>query len=287
MVSVYNLTADIKVVKTGTTLTCTSPACNGLNYISEGDLNLGPGSSGEVKVTAVDIGENYNVGPTTRFKVGSFNPTTEVLASNVKNIAGGTTKTIVKIVQAQDLKDAEKAALEDLKNTLKTKITVDPANANFEISAPSLKIESTGVISDVKEGDQAEIVNVTVNAKATVDAVQKDKILEVASAIKTEVVPEGYKLDEKVSSLSAVIASQTPQSIDISVKLIAVARLDVNMDKLKNDLAGKKYSDVDSILSAVPHSTGYTKNYSPQTLPQFFWSVPENKNRIEINLVGE
>jgi hypothetical protein len=288
-VSIFNPTTDIKIIKAGTALSCTSNACMSLNYVTDSDLNLGPGSSEDVTVTAADIGENYNLSPGAgRFKVGSFNPATEVLASNVKPIAGGTPKKIVKVVKAEDIKKAEESAMADLKNRLVDKIKNDPANlSSFVIAESSIVIEKISSEPDLKEGQEGDIVNVTVRAKGTVDAFAKDQIDVVVNKMKTEVTPDGYYLDEKFTNNSFKIVGQSAGKIDVAVTLNSTARPDIDLNEVKKSLGGKSYSESDRILGSIPHTTGYTKNYEPKSLPEFFWKIPNSANRVQIKLIAE
>lgn len=288
-ISLFNSTVEIKIIPKGTTLTCISSPCNTLTYITQNDLNLAPGSSDEVSVVAGDIGEGYNLLPGAgRFKVGKFNPEKEITATNVKPISGGTPKKMIKIVAAADIKKAETAALSDIKSELLNKIKTDPANYDkYIVSDSSLVVEKTESTPDVKEGQEAEFVNVDVKAKGTVNAFPKDQIDVVANKIKEEVTPKGYYLDEKFTpSPTSKVVSQTKDKIEVSVTVQSIARPEIDIKKIKEELTGKAYSDADKVLSSIPNITSYKKSFQPTTLPQFFWKIPKEPNRIQIAVVA-
>jgi hypothetical protein len=290
LVTIFNSTTDIKVLKAGTPLSCISNSCTGLGYTLDNDLNLGPGASDETAATAGDIGENYNLSAGAgRFKVATFDPQTEILASNVKPIAGGTPKKNIKVVSKADIVKAEESALSTLKDTLVTKIKNDPANEQYILasSATAIKVEKVSTNLDVKEGDEAELVNIGVKAKVTIDAIQKGEIDSLVTQIKKEVTPEGFVLDEVKTNITTGFTAKTKDTFEVSIKISSIAQPDLNVDKIKKELAGKQYSNAEKVLSSIPNLKGYNQNFEPKTLPQYFWKIPTNTHKINIKLVGE
>jgi hypothetical protein len=285
--SLFNTTPDIRVIPKGTVLTCTTNICNTLTYTTNSDINLGPGGSEKVGVTAGDIGLNYNISTLNqRFKVGNFN-SSDIFASNVEKIEGGTAKKVIKIVDKKDIELAEEAAMKEMKERILNKIKIDPGNSNYIISDASLKVEKISSSSDFKEGEESEIVNVNVRAKGVVDAFSNDEISKVVEQMKTDLTPAGYYLDEKQTNFSKKVVAQTPDKIDIQVTLNTIARPTIDTDKIIAELKGKKYSQADKVLSQIPNIMSYTKSYSPETLPQFFWNIPSTASRIKIDFIAE
>lgn len=288
-VSIFNPTTEIKVIKAGTILSCTSNICNSLNYTTDQDLNLGPGGSDEVNVTASDIGENYNLAPGAgKFKVGNYDQTKDVFASNIKALAGGTPKKIIKVVRAEDIKKAEENGMKDIGNRLLEKIKTDPANvSDFILAENTLAVEKISAEPDIAEGEEADIVNVTVRVRGTVQAFKKDQLSGIVDEMKRKTVPEGYYLDEKYTNYSSKVTNADANGMSITVTLNTIARPEINVDQLKKDLAGKSYTKADQILSAIPNTTGYTHSFKPTTLPKFFWKIPKSLNRVQIKLIAE
>ncbi len=287
-VSIFNPTTDIRVVPKGTVLTCISNVCNSLKYITDGDLNLGPGSSEDVRILAGDFGENYNVSAGAgRFKVGNFDPQAEILASNVKPIAGGTLKVMVKIVSKEDIAKAEEGALKDLKTRIVDKLKNDTSyNTTYTLAESSIAIEKTASTPDVAEGAEASIVNVTVSAKGVVDAFQKSQIDDILNHMKDESTPKGYYLDENFMKASSTIVSQSKEKIEVKVSLETIARPDFNIGEIKNKLAGKPYTKIDQQFATIEHVDSYTTDFEPKGLPKMFWKVPTDTNRIVIKILA-
>jgi len=282
-VSIINPTTQARVIPASTVLTCFSTACNGLSFTTTTDVSIAPGGFGEARVVANDMGDNYNIAPGQRFKVGKFDPN-EVLASNNKAFSGGTPKRILKIVAQADIKNAEDTALTNLKTRLADKIANEPANNQYEIAASSIQVEKISTESDVQVGQEAEIVNVTVKAKGTVQALPKEQITAQVQSIRAEVTPEGYYLDEKSIAKGYTITKQTKDSIEITMTFAAIARPTIDTAGIKEKLKGKPYGEAPAILDTIPNIKSYRTDFDPKTLPQFFWKIPDNTNRIFINL---
>lgn len=288
-VTIFNPTTEIKEIPSGTGLLCISATCNGLTFTMDNTLNVGPGSSEIVKVTAGDIGLEYNLAAGAgKFQVASYDPNTEVIAQNIKAFSGGTKKDIIKVVTQADIEKAEAQGMDQLKTILLSKIKNDPANKEYILSEASFTSEKIETKPDHKVDEEAQILNVSVKAKGKVNAFAKNQVDVVFEELKKEATPAGYYLDpSQTKPATSNILNQTADSVEISVTLSSIARPNIDIDKLKKDLAGKKYSQADEILKAIPNTTGYTKSYYPTTLPEYFWKIPGSTNRITIILVAE
>ncbi len=287
-VSVFNATAEIKVIPKGTEVLCISSSCNGLVYIADSDLNLGPGSSsGDLKIVASDIGENYNVNVNTgRFKVGNFDPNLEIIAANVRPITGGTPKKTVNIVSGDDLKALEEKALDYLKGSILLKLTTDPNNVNkYLFSENSLKIEKISVEGD-REGQEADVVNLTVRAKGTIDAIPKESINKIIEEMKATMVPDGYYLDEKTFKYNLSVTS-TDNDFTITITATGIGRVNLNVDELKSKLANKSLNEAENIINSIPNIHSINTMYTPDYIPEFLRKVPGNPNKIQIRLIAE
>ncbi len=285
-IRIYNTTNEIKEVAKGTKLTCISGSCKSLVYLTQNKLNLSPGGVDDVTVVASDIGENYNLSAgSSRFQVGSYNSDTEVFGSNLQGITGGTPKEFVKIVAKQDIKRAEDEAMKAVKNLLLSTIKNNPSYVDYIISDSSLKVEKISSEPDVSEGDEADVVNITLEARGKVQAVENQQIKSLVEDYQNDVTPEGYYLDESVSSpaqYDAVTTQNGTVEVNIAVNAIARPRLDVQL--LRQELKGVKYSQVDSILDSVQHLQSFDKEFTPTYFPQMFWKLPDVEHKISISV---
>ncbi len=288
-ITIFNATPEIKELKKGTVITCVSAICNGLVFTAVNDLNLGPGNSiNDYEITASDIGENYNLAINTgRFKVANFNSTTEIIASNIEAISGGTPKNTVKVVSAADIKAVEEKASNDLKNILIGKIKGNTNyNSKFIISDSSFVMEKLNVETD-KEGTEAEVINTNISAKGIVDGFPKEQIQVVLDEIKKDIIPSGYYLDEKLFNSSAKVISSTPGKITIEVMANGIVRPVINIEEIKKNISGKSLSESTQEIQSTPNIKSHEFEYSPSAMPEFLRRVPVDSNRIQIRLIAE
>jgi hypothetical protein len=288
-ITIFNATPEIKVLPKGTQITCVSSACNGLVYVSVNDLNLGPGnSSNNYEIIASDIGDNYNLAINAgRFRIANFNSTTEIIASNIEQITGGTPKKFVKIVSENDVKAIEEKANNDLKNLLLAKFQSNQTYRNkYFLSDTSIRVEITNKQID-EVGKEAEIVNGSFEAKGVIDAFPRENIQSIIDDIKANIAPDGYFLDERSFVAKTNILPSTPGNINVNIKATGIARTRLNVDEIKNDIAGKSLPDADRYLSQIPNTKSFSTTYSPQTMPEFLRRVPSNASQIKINIIAE
>jgi len=288
-ISVFNATAEIKVLKKGTAVTCISSACNGLVYVTDSDLNLGPGSSAnDLRIVAGDIGDDYNLPVNAgRFRIANFNANTEIIASNIQSLSGGTAKQTLKVISKEDIKAVEDKALADLRITLLNKIKNNPNNVDkYIFSENSFTVEKTASQTDA-EGTQTEIINTNVTARGSIDAFPRDQIQPLVDEMKSKLAPSGYSLDEKFFNFTANPIPSEAGKIALRVQVNGVARIDIDLDKLENDLKGMSIREADNLISKLPNIEGFTSNYSPTSMPEWLRKVPSDSEKIQIKLVAE
>lgn len=288
VVTILNATGEVKVIAKGTVLTCTSGSCSGLTYITQNDANIGPFSSvNGIPIIAGDIGTNYNLTTTNiKFKVGNYS-INDVFASNIQAFSGGTAKQILKVVSADDLKNLEAKALEEIKGVLLNKIRNDPANqTKYIISDSSFIAEKVSVDSDPVD-KETENVNLTLRAKGTVDAFDKSQIQPVVDEVKSSLAPEGYYIDDKFVNSSSEVVATSPGKISIKVQVNATVRPTIDNDKIKADLKDKSLSEASKYLDNIPHIEGHSETYSPNMMPEWLRRVPSDPNKLIIRLNAE
>lgn len=285
-IQIYNLTSDVRTIPAGTVLTCVSVTCNKLTYVTQFQLNLGGAASEAVDVIASDIGENYNATSGNRFAVSGFNSDTEVFGSTILPLSGGTPKKTVKVVAAADITNGETAAAESLQSTLLTTIKNTSANNDKFILDSTYTFEKTSVSSDLKEGETGSRVTVTVSGKGNVRSVPKNQFETYVEAFKAEITPEGYTLDMGRNTPQISLDTTDPNSPKIMIKVVGTLRVEFDLAKIRDSLAGVKYSKVDEIVKQIPNTSGHSKDFNNKILPEFFWKVPKNKDKILINVIS-
>ena len=286
-IAVFNATSEILEIKAGTEVVCISTSCNGKVYYSVDTLNLGPGSSDELKIKASDIGEDYNVQINAgRFKVGSYSPTSEVVASNIKQISGGTPKKKVNVVAEEDLRKLEARASKELESIIKSNIISDPNNSRgYLFFNDSFRMEKVFSESD-GVGDEKEIVNFTLRAKGYLKAIDKSDILPRIEEIKGSMTPDGYYFDDRTFFYELYPLGTSNNALNVKVVISGIARVQIDMISLKNSLKSKPLSEALEILNNLDKVKVMEFRYNYDFLPNYLKYMPDNTDQIKIRLLA-
>ncbi|MFW5720615.1 MAG: hypothetical protein ACOCXT_06345, partial [Candidatus Dojkabacteria bacterium] len=134
-------------------------------------------------------------------------------------------------------------------------------------------------------GDEADVVNITLEARGKVQAVENQQIKSLVEDYQNNVTPEGYFLDESVSSSAQYDAVTTQNgTVEVNIAVNAIARPKLDVQLLRKELQGVKYSQVDSILDSVQHLQSFEKEFTPTYFPQMFWKLPDVEHKISISV---
>lgn len=280
-ISLRNCTDDAVTIPAGTGVS------NGdITFITQSNVRLDEGEfnsssqcknngdhTGDVNVTAQSNGDKYNLSPRT-YTVAGF---AGVVAQG-SQMSGGTSK-ITKVVSQADvdaakkkIEDKQNAAVEELKSSLEqdgyiglvdTFSAGTPTyNATPSVDAEAEEVTVSGELTysmlGIKEDD----------LKKLIEEQSKDEIDTSKQAILN------YGFDEATFEIGAA----QPDSTQINVKTTLLAGPEINHSSIKQELAGKKRGEAESLLNSRPGITEARLNFSP------FWvnKVPGNEAKVDI-----
>lgn len=239
-----------------------------------------PGSV-EVKVTAAEAGEKYNMASAT-FSVPGLNGSeyySNIWAESVTVLAGGE-ESQVKIVTKNDISSAEDKFEERYDEESKQAlIATSPEGYSYFQEDISPKI--TNMIISAKEGDEVDQFNVSGHIEANVTVFRDEDVDKLGESL----------LKKDISELKTIV----PGSVTYEVK-----EKKLNKDgtiNLKVTFKGKIYSlPEDSLLmdSLMGKETKYSasllenipeiEKVSIKLSPFWKWNIPNNEDRINIKL---
>jgi len=282
-VSVINNTAAALTIADGTTITCISSACSGLKFKALGDVTIPPVDVDTVQVEADQVGANYNVSVSQSFQLGSYNPTTEVVIKNLSAFSGGTSENVVTVTK-KDRTDLSASLKTSLIEACSSKLRSELGEGTIVIEK-SLKSEVTAETFDKKEGDQAEIVNLTMSISCNALIYRRADIAQLASEIAQSNVFEGYSLDEgnNLTATETVLSvTATTAAFDVSISAKASPALD--LPALKKALKGTNLTKADEFLSGLNNIQEYKIIYTPDWTPGFLKHMPGKEALINIDV---
>lgn len=269
-------------IPSGTALTTSS----GLTYRTDESVQI-PGSSfsgggnfcseegqESVPVTADEIGEDYNIGPTS-YSVEGY-PSENVFGSG-GDMSGGSEEQISVVAQS-DIDDAQASALEDERET-----ALDELRRQFSDEDYIIEASFTETVDDVSaepsEGEEASEGRIILQVTYTLLAVTRSDLEDLLGAQYKLEAGDAEGLTAIDSGLDTVEISETEDDLIFAVDAEGILGPDLDIENLKELLAGEHYQDAIDIIEDRPNVTRVQIDLDP------FWtsSVPQNPERIDIS----
>lgn len=242
----------------------------------------------DISVEAAEVGEAYNIGPTT-FSIPGFAGTAKYTAFYGKSFSAmsGGAKKEVSVVTQDDLDKAEALLIDKVKKEGLDFLKTSLANDLILIDgAASQNIKEK--IFSAKAGDEADKFSLKVTFDSAGLAFKKADMQAFAESLLKEAIPENNKiLDGSIQigyafkSLNYSEASKELLGISFGADINAKHYLELDLGKIRESLLGKSFDEVKSYLSDNPLEI--TK---VEISPGIFWrkSVPENAGKVEMKL---
>lgn len=251
--------------------------------------------SAPVSVTATEIGEDYNMPASSIFAISGF-PT--LSGQNAAAFTGGTKRTFT-VVGQKDVDKATKELQTELTKQAEADLSYMNQDKGFEFIKDSLKTEVKGkptispaVGAEVKEGEEDPSISMFINTTALyyhsesltklaerllLDKYKAEKNLSADDAARTTIDSLSVKVDK------VTVEKDDKVTIAFSASGLATSRLDI--EKIRNDVAGKKWPEMLSYLSALPALSQQPEvKFYPTWLPEWSRYVPNEVARIDVGV---
>ncbi|MBI2268032.1 MAG: hypothetical protein HYU80_01130 [Candidatus Blackburnbacteria bacterium] len=287
-VTVYRVGQSV-TLPSGTVLS--SP--NGLKFTLNEDVKVASGSAGPdslgknitpARVTALNVGAEYNLSSGVSFKIGNFSTDTTT-AKNTSEFTGGTSRD-VSAVSSQDKADLEKEVKEEIKNQAMER-------AKSQVGSEEILIGDRGSITIGKQefssqvGEEADTLSVTTTATVRFTVVSKEHIQKLLVSQMEKEVPQefGFVPDRITTEITAVASKDDKEEKRFKVQGTANLLPAVSSDNLIKEIAGKSLDAAKERLSKTP---GYTRAQITFTskLP-ITGSLPRPTKNITVDIVAE
>ncbi len=287
-------TAD-KTIPSGTLL-----VSGNLKFATQNAIVI-PGKSGgalghgSVNVIAADLGEEYNIPISSSFTVTGF-PT--VTGGNTAAFKGGTKRTFT-IVGQTDVDKATKELQEELEKQGTAELMYMNRDTGYVYMPDSVKTTikdkatvTPAVGTEVKSTDEQP--NISMNTKTTALYYQKtglDKLSE-------KMLLEKYRAEKNLSATDAALTTieqlvvkvdkitiDKDEKVTIDFTATGLATSKLSTEKIKNDVVGKKWPEMLSIVSQISTlSQQPVVKFFPSWMPDSLRYVPKETARIEVSV---
>ena len=258
---------------------------SGLIFLTDAALTFSSAPEDkDVAVTAEKIGPTYNLASGKTFTVVSGCSIGGLSIAGVNSAAftGGTSQQ-VKIVSSTDRSKLLTELKKELTDKAKEELT---ATGDEVIIASALKVEVTKQDYSHAVGEQADSVSLSLTVKVTTISYLGADIQNLISQVIGELVPEGFTLFAGETEIEPLDPTLTAARLRFTAKITAQVVPEVDVEKIKAELATRSIPSAEEYLSGVGEITGYEISLFPN-LPASLQRIPRNVNRIKINLVTE
>lgn len=257
---------------------------NGMTYITQGSTTFAFDhiSSGCIyykattatSITAQNPGTQYNTGGTVNFTVYGRS---DVSASGS---ASGGTDNVVQVVAQADIDSATQKITSQNSDSVKQQLIQQlqqeglyPIQTTFAAGTPAVT-QSSNV------GDQVSTVTVTQTTTYTMFGVkQADLKTLVDNDVKDKIDPSKQTiLSEGLDTATYRLNNATATTAQIALSTSAVAGPDLQTSTIKQQVAGKKSGDIQTLLKADPGVTNVDVKFSP------FWvtKAPSKPSKLTV-----
>jgi hypothetical protein len=283
-VKIINCTAgEALTIPAGTGVTA-----SGLTFVTQSEVTIPVGSNGcsdfpgitsqTVAVEAMSPGAKFNIGPSD-FTVAGFSNTTD--ASSEAAMAGGTDD-IVKVLAQSDIDGAKQKLSEQDTEAVKQELIASLEGQDLYAIEGTFKAGEPQTSANAKAGDEVTSVTVTQKTTYTMLGVKEDDLKRlVANQVADEIDPDTQTiLDHGLNDAEFRLQNQQGTDTLVTLETTVIAGSDLDLDKIKEQVAGKKANDAKEVISEYPGVTEVTVDYSP------FWvsSIPKSTGKIKVSV---
>ncbi len=230
----------------------------------------------DVDVTAQNAGEQYNLSSGKSFNVSGFSA---VSGSNPSAFSGGTSR-IVKVVKQEDIDKAKDAINKRAGNDAPEDLKEDIEKEGYMPIEETLVAGEPTVSSTSKAGDEASEVTVTSTVVFTMIGVKEDDLSKLIEAKAKQDIDESKQaiIDNGLDEATIQVNQAGSERVQLSLQATVVAGPDLDIDAIRDEIAGKKRGESQEIIKSRPGIRDVEIAYSP------FWvqSNPKNVNKIDV-----
>lgn len=282
-VSVINNTITPLSIADSATITCISSSCNGLKYKTLGAVTIPAVSVDTIQVEAEQVGANYNISAAQSFKLGTYDPVSEVVIKNLSPFSGGTSESVV-IVTKKDRTDLSASFKTSLTEACSSKLRSELGEGTVVIEK-SLKTEVSKETFDKSEGEQGDVVNLTMGVSCSALIYRRSDVTQLASEIARGMVTEGYSLNEGSDFIvTETVLSVSGTSAELEIGINAGASPSLDIPALRKSLKGVSLGKANDILDGLTNIKEYRVIYTPDWAPGFLKHIPSKEALINIEI---
>jgi hypothetical protein len=256
-------------------------ALDNLVTVASGSAST-PGET-TVKVSAENIGAQYNLASGTTFTIGNYS-SSDMEAKNSSAFSGGTSREISAVSQ-KDVDSLQEDLTNELENEATNKLTAGLDSSQYLISG-SQTVTNSDVEFNHKVGDEADTLKLSLTLDVEEYSVKKSDLENLANEVLKEKIPQGFVLRGEQISYSFERENAEDNS-KFKLKILANLLPEVNTDEIAQKIAGRNVSIAQQYLEKeVPGYVRAEINIKP-TIPDKFKTLPHVVKNITVQLSAD
>lgn len=279
-VTVFNITSSPKTFPSGTTIITGSGLKFSLDEKVEATSASKPGqpSQSKARVTATEVGPQYNLDPGQQFSFTEFDEFA-YWAQNDASFSGGAERQTT-VVTEGDLARLEQSLLATTREKAKEDLKNQAGGQNLQDGAVVVKILKKQF--DKKLEEEAPLLSLDMEVEATAIVYMDDDLKKLLSEIFSADVPENLQIRPEDISLVDLEVTRDDNQLQIALNAKAEMVPKINEDELKDKIAGKSVKDARAKVKEIPEVAEVEVSFKPN-IP-ILSSIPRNKSKITFKI---
>lgn len=247
---------EVTLYRSGSQLTIpsgTQISASDLKFTLDNEVTIASGSAGtpgtaKVKVTASNIGSEYNLASGTTFSVGNY-LSSDVEAKSEADFSGGSSREI-NAVSEDDQESLEEELVNELTEDAKSKMEGTLSDEEYLV-AESLKSEVVDRDFSAKAGDEATSIRLSLEITVSALVIDKKALEEFSMKVLADEVPSNYVLREDQIDLEFSVAGEEDGVYQLEANIKANLLPDVDSEAIADYIKGKYPSVAEEYLNSI------------------------------------
>jgi len=287
-------TGEITIYRAGSSINLTKNTIvkgpGSLNFSLDEDTTVASGSVltrgiTKVKVTAKEIGAQYNLASGTTFTISNYS-SSDMEATNESAFSGGSSREVNAISEG-DQKNLLESLQEELETTLKDELE-NAVSSDYMLITDSITYSVAKKDYDKKVGDEGSSLKLTLDLEAEGVLAKRSEIEELGLKYLNERVPSGYSLKNDQIQADFTYKNKKDDTYYMSLFVSANLLPQVDIDEIRKNITGKYPETADEYMkNNVPGYVRSVINFKKFRFPGKLGTLPRIADNIEISISAE
>jgi hypothetical protein len=284
---------EVTIYRVGSQLTLSSGMTvtgpENLKFSLDESVTIASGSAGtpgttKAKVTAEDIGAQYNLASNSTFTVSNYS-TSDMEAKNESSFSGGSSREISAVVE-DDIESLEDELTDELSDSASNRLS-DDLGSNKILISESVTTNSRSKKFSNEVGDEASTLKLELELEATGLIVDESQLKNMLIEVMQDKVPEGFVLRGEQVNVGFEFREEDNGIYFFEAVVVANLLPEVNPDEIAENLTGKYPALAEDYLTKeIPGFVRVQIRRKP-SFPGRLGTLPRVAKNIDVEISAE